>query len=99
MADLIERDALKDFYCKKCNTCWMEGCKVYDARKLIANVPSAIEKETVWHGRWSESWHDERVYSGVCSVCGEASVRLVITNPLPFCPKCGARMDEYVDNG
>lgn len=45
-------------------------------------------------GHWGECWHDDRVYSGICSVCGEASLRHVREKPLRYCPQCGAKMDE-----
>lgn len=57
MAEFIKRDALKDFYCKSCpvgdgDKCIGEGCKVYEARKLVANIPSVIEVEPVRYGQW-----------------------------------------------
>lgn len=58
----------------------------------ILNDAPTIEPE-VPHGEWHECWHDERIYSGICSVCGYASIRSVACDALPYCPKCGARMD------
>ena len=57
-----------------------------------------IEAEPVRHGRWSECWHDERIYSGICSSCEKASIRPVDSEPLKFCPKCGARMEGGAEN-
>lgn len=71
--------------------------KGYDAalgRALIAvrEVPTA-DVQPVKRGRWSECYTDSRLYSGICTVCGKASIRSIKENPLEYCPKCGARMD------
>ena len=71
----------------------------FDAARRIKEFIEVLEKEekidaeVVRHGRWTECWHDERLYSGICSECEEASVRSVRAEPLPICHKCGARMD------
>ena len=58
----------------------------------IADIESA-DVQPVKHGRWSECYTDSHHYSGICTVCGKASIRSIKENPLEYCPKCGARMD------
>lgn len=58
----------------------------------VENMPAA-DVQPVKHGRWSECYTDSRLYSGICTVCGKASIRSIKENPLEYCPKCGARMD------
>lgn len=109
MAELIKRDALKDFYCKSCpvgDKCMGEGCKIYEARRLIANIPSVIviEDEPVQHGRWK--WADG--YVGTLAECGVCGLSPMGFYSLPknqigrlpeyeYCPRCGARMDGDED--
>ena len=57
----------------------------------IADIESA-DVQPVKHGRWSECYTDSHHYSGICTVCGKASIRSIKENPLEYCPKCGARM-------
>ena len=51
------------------------------------------EGQPVKRGRWSECYTDSHHYSGICTVCGKASIRSIKENSLEYCPKCGARMD------
>lgn len=72
--------------------------KGYDAalgRALIAvrEAPPAADVQPIKRGRWSECYTDSHHYSGICTVCGKASIRSIKENPLEYCPKCGARMD------
>lgn len=54
---------------------------------------NAADVQPVKHGRWSECYTDSHHYSGICTVCGKASIRSIKENPLEYCPKCGAKMD------
>ena len=64
--------------------------------EMIYELENSIESadvQPVRRGRWSECYTDSRLYSGICTVCGKASIRSIKENPLEYCPKCGARMD------
>ena len=53
----------------------------------------------VRHGRWSlDTAHTEEIYAHPvkCSVCGRTEV-LGYETLTPYCPNCGAKMDEEVD--
>lgn len=79
---LIEADALKKKYCDCCavgTDCMGSGCKIYEARCLIAELPK-IEAEPVRHGRWE--------FGGFCSECGIDNEE----RKTDFCPNCGADM-------
>lgn len=58
----------------------------------IKDIKSS-DVQRVKHGRWSECYTDNRIYSGICSVCGGGAIRSVRANPLAYCPNCGAKMD------
>lgn len=61
---------------------------------LIPEVINGMEvADTVKHGRWSECYTDTHHYSGICSVCGKASIKSLTESLYAFCPKCGAKMD------
>jgi hypothetical protein len=60
--------------------------------KYVEDFPVA-DVQPMKHGRWSECYTDSHHYSGICTVCGKASIRSIKENPLEYCPKCGARMD------
>lgn len=79
-----------------CNKCAMEWygmfIKFKTATKRIDQIKPA-DVQPIKHGRWSECYTDSRLYSGICTVCGKASIRSIKENPLEYCPKCGARMD------
>lgn len=53
----------------------------------------SIQVDMRKQGCWSECFFDDRIYSGICSVCGKASIRNVNAEPLTWCPNCGAKMD------
>lgn len=90
MAEIMVRFDDLRIYCEKhkCGSVPLE---------YIKQMPT-IEAEPLRHGQWSECWHDERIYSGICSTCEKASIRPVDSEPLKFCPKCGARMDGGNEN-
>ena len=57
-------------------------------------VPT-VDAEPVRHGRWVHRYGDEHIelalLGGECSVCG------FVSTAMPYCPKCGANMDEVKD--
>jgi hypothetical protein len=59
----------------------------------IIKLVDAADVQPVKHGRWSECYTDTHHYSGICSVCGKASIKSLAESLYAFCPKCGARMD------
>ena len=108
MAEYIERKALmrriKEIHCAgcdsyhgvRCRACWVDDTLDYIDSESSADVAP------VRHGRWiRESDGGTR-----CSVCnkqvrdvtggGDAPVDL---SDMPYCPKCGAKMDEGDENG
>ena len=53
----------------------------------------------VRHGRWAlDTAHTEEIYAHPvkCSVCGRTEV-LGYETLTPYCPNCGAKMDEEVE--
>lgn len=57
------------------------------------SAAKASDVQLVKHGRWSECYTDSHHYSGICSVCGRASIKSLTESLYKYCPKCGARMD------
>lgn len=102
MSNLIEKDALKRKHCDTCeckSNCMGTGCKIYEARCLIADLPT-IDAEPVKHGRWIQSEAlDYKDPNGVIHVHGMCSCCKLIydfrdmTSRFKFCPNCGAKMD------
>ena len=75
----------------------------YVTKYDIDNTPTADVAE-VKHGRWIEKPYEfdfggVKTYSSVtdtvCSVCGESAIEYMET---PWCPWCGAKMDEVCEN-
>ena len=60
--------------------------------RYVKEFPAA-DIQPVKHGRWSECYTDSHHYSGICSVCGRASIKSLTESLYKYCPKCGARMD------
>lgn len=56
----------------------------------FADEPPAADVEPVRHGRWDDSFDGITPY---CSVCGRSHSMLSNRTP-PYCPNCGAHMDE-----
>ena len=90
---MIDSETLKSRIGELClNNDDLFSAKAYERIIGVIEAAPTIEAEPIRHGRWSECWHDDRLYSGICSECEKASVRPVGSDPLPICPKCGAKM-------
>lgn len=75
-----------------------DGNPVFDfvPWEFVENAPT-IEAEPVKHGRWIEE-RSGKVLDLVkyhCSECG----RWQTWSNFPYCPNCGAKMDEVEENG
>lgn len=57
----------------------------------VDDMPAA-DVQPVKHGKWSECYTDSHHYSGICSVCGRASIKSLTESLYEYCPRCGARM-------
>lgn len=58
---------------------------------ILRNLPT-VDAEPVRRGQWIYKWFDS-----YCSVCGwenKADTVTRIRNDYPYCPHCGAKMDE-----
>ncbi len=65
----------------------------------IDRAPTVDDVAPVRHGRWAlDTAHTEEIYAHPvkCSVCGRTEV-LGYETLTPYCPNCGAKMDEEVD--
>ena len=67
--------------------------RVNEVRDSLLSLPSAER-----HGRWIDRWFCSN-YSGydygmTCSVCGKPTHRQFAEKMPPFCPNCGAKMEE-----
>ena len=63
------------------------------ALTLALNKVPTVEAEPVRHGHWIDA--DDTRISGKCSVCGwEAHLYEDDVVGMPYCPNCGAKMDE-----
>lgn len=92
-ADIIRNDAL------------------LDAIKIVDSMPT-VDAHPLKRGHWSECWRDpsRTVISVICSACGDASITYLpkidmtiddvpkkICIQMPYCPKCGAKMEADED--
>ena len=101
MIRLIDVDNLIDFLTRPtgqlatCEKCYNTDCVDCIREEVIKNLP-IIEAEPVRHGKWlMESDGGTR-----CSSCKkkvhdvtDGSYAPVDLSKLPYCPKCGAKMD------
>lgn len=90
-------DTLKamQYSCQNCdnyNGVRCKACADADNMDIVSDMPAA-DAQSVKHGRWSECYTDTHHYSGICSVCGKASIKSLTESLYEYCPKCGARMD------
>lgn len=84
---LIDADALPPRYCKAWNK----------PEKMIEEAPT-VDAVPVRHGHWIIPNNDILV-SCICSVCNWRGYYYEddVSNE-PFCPHCGAKMDESIDD-
>lgn len=96
MADYIDRQAAIDAVHEE-----FDGCLVWDEsgettanefERILDYLPSA-DVQPVRHGYWIDV--DDELISGRCSVCGwESHLYEDDVVGMPYCPNCGAKMDE-----
>lgn len=68
-----------------------------EMQEVVFKIPAA-DVQPVRHGQWFECYTDSYHYSGICSVCGQASIKNLSESLYEYCPRCGARMNGGVDN-
>ena len=104
MEDLISRSALIAWENNFCADCTRDqehcsNCIMNDVIKKIKDTP-AVDAELVRHGHWIEAPQElqraEELENGnklyFCSICDAGDLHAV-TQDVPYCWKCGARMD------
>ncbi len=94
-ADMLEKDGWNMQRIRQVSSTEM----VYETKKPT-DFPVADVVE-VKHGRWVDMWFCSN-YSGYdygmnCSVCGKPMHRQLAEKMPPFCPNCGASMDEVTE--
>ena len=62
------------------------------AQKTLLSLPAA-DVEEVKHGQWV---FDASTIIPRCTVCGEDAIAETVS---PYCPWCGAKLDEEDENG
>lgn len=112
MSDLISREALLKTLERRCDQLHRRFVDIYilgrmagidDAINEVKNAP-AVDTEPVRRGRWKYIAEMQRAVSVpiscrlVCSQCHINKIRH-IGEIFNYCPACGAKMDEGVDNG
>lgn len=67
-----------------------------DVKMLVGKMPTIKEHK---HGHWIRTYN----YSWKCSVCGGVQYLSSLSEPekdkTPYCPHCGAAMDEEASDG
>lgn len=101
-----------DFYCCNFLNAAGNPSTEWDCVDDILESAPTIDAQPVKHGRWSECWRDpaRNVISVICSACEGASLTYLpkkdlavddvpkkICIQMPYCPKCGARMEVEED--
>lgn len=105
MARLIDADELRRKMCYKCidtdeetekgRVKWDSGLwiryKVFEDTLILAPT---VDAEPTRHGHWKPYKTEQGRTLGVyCSECKQ----FLLMNPTPYCPNCGAKMDEEVN--
>lgn len=98
MTDYIDREALiekiEQTYCPKCSTDdYCRACWVDDMRCEIEDAPAA-DVAPVVHAKWIMKDVSGEI-KAVCTHCGKPNKQY---QP-PYCPHCGAKMDEEENDG
>lgn len=90
MSDLIDRQRAIETICLAiCEEVEPCDCQCKEIN-LLQKLPSAEKR-----GRWIKTPEDDYVVSGICSECGwEAEYYADDVAGMPYCPNCGARMEE-----
>lgn len=66
---------------------------------LTLNKQPTVDAAPVVHGRWIHLDQEESTISGKCSCCGwEAHYYEDDVADMPYCPRCGAKMDLEEQN-
>ena len=94
MPELIDKREtirlIQDRFCSECYTkgdC--DGCEYKYCIEAVEDTPT-IEAEPIRYGRWEMNESKQfYIYPYKCSVCKEVN-----EYKFPYCPLCGARMDE-----
>ena len=60
--------------------------------KLVKALAEAVQKHGRWVHKYGDGHEEPAIPGGECSICGYVHTA---TN---YCPNCGARMDEEVNN-
>ncbi len=100
MAEYIEREAVvkrvQEIYCVGCNSYHgvrCRACGTGDAIDIIEDFPTA-DVAPVIHARWEQDaggdWYCTNC-DEVVAICDSGRER---TYRKPYCPNCGAKMDE-----
>ena len=107
MNEYIDRDAFKESveerYCLPCkevgkdyNGCRCRACWVDDMLDEVDCFQPAADVAPVRHGRWVEK---EKYSFGIMYDCSLCENRILDTgHPWHYCPNCGAKMDEPVED-
>ena len=104
MTEYIEREAISEeirkyYYKNPPNFSYGEGFDrgLDRAQRAILDAPAA-DVVPVRHGRWIDAYPDiepnPMFMYGICSECG---FEQGISKYLNYCPNCGARMTEDID--
>ena len=100
MAEYIERDALmlriKEIHCAECdsyNGVRCRACLVDDALDYIDSEPAA-DVAPVRHAKWEVVVGSNGKEYMVCTGCRKQQD---LTGVFSYCPNCGARMTEDID--
>lgn len=94
MAEYISKEAVLNHLneCKEDPLFDPDMARICFAISIFIEDMQAADVQPVKHGKWSECYTDSHHYSGICSVCGRASIKSLTESLYEYCPRCGARM-------
>lgn len=91
---LIDADTLKNEMCEDCSGDCTRACTRDCYEVQLIKAQPTIEAEPVRRGKWLHT-EDYITISGQCSECGWVSaVGETDVAGMPYCPNCGAKMEE-----